>query len=88
MYHFTLYAYSYEVLGGLHTLMAKSQLISEIPDNPYFKNCLAEVYVGLSNEEALRLSQRHNQTSHFVHSVTHRDLVCLYTSICIIYIVV
>ena len=61
--------------------MAKSQLMAEIPDNPCFKNCLAEVYVGLSDEEALRLSQRHNQTSHFVHCVTHRDLVRLCASI-------
>ena len=44
----------------------------------FFKNCLAEVYVGLSDEEALRLSQWHNQTSHFVHNVTHRDLVGLH----------
>ena len=66
------------MLGGLHTLIAKSQLIVEFPDNPYFKNCLAEVYVGLTDEEALRLSQQHNQASHFVHNVTHRDTVRLY----------
>ena len=66
---------SYEVLGGLHTLLAKSQLAAEYPENSYFKCCLADVYIGLSDEEALRLSQRHNQTSHFVHKVTHRDLV-------------
>ena len=58
--------------------MAKSQLVDEHAENPFCKNCLAEVYVGLSDEEALRLSQRHNQTSHFVHNVTHRDLVGLY----------
>lgn len=68
--------YRYEVLGGLHTYMAKLQLIQEIPDIPHFKDVNAEVYVGLSDEQALRLSQRHNQNSHFTHAITHRDLVC------------
>ena len=65
----------YEVLGGLHTLSAKTQLSVECPDNPFYKTTMAEVYVGLSDEEALRLARRHNSTSHFVHAVTHRDLV-------------
>ena len=73
---------SYEVLGGLHTLMAKSQLSADDPENPFFKLCLAEVYIGLTDEEALRLSQRHNQTSHFIHSVTHRDLVGVHIRTC------
>ena len=68
--------YKYEVLGGLHTLVAKTQLMSEYPDNPFFGMAMAEVYVGLSDEESLRLAQRHNLNSHFVHKVTHRDLVC------------
>ncbi len=67
--------YNYEVLGGLHTLMAKRQLCEEYPDNPFFNVALTEVYVNLSDEEALRLAQRHNLNSHFVHKVTHRDLV-------------
>ena len=67
--------YKYEVLGGLHTLVAKEQLIEEHPDNPFFQVVLADVYVGLTDEEALRLAQRHNLNSHFVHKVTHRDLV-------------
>jgi len=32
---------------------------------------------GLMDEQALRLAQRHNETSHYVHKVTHRDLVCI-----------
>ena len=44
---------------------------------------MAEVFVGLSDEEALRLAQRHNANSHFVHKVTHRNLVRV---LCIIYI--
>ena len=49
--------------------------MSEYPDNPFYKVETADVYVGLSDEEALRLAQRHNLNSHFVHKVTHRDLV-------------
>jgi len=71
-----LFYFSYEVLGGLHTLVAKQQLSVDHPNNPFYKTCVAEVYVGLSDEEALRLSQLHNETSHFNHDVTHRDLVC------------
>ena len=67
--------YKYEVLGGLHTLVAKTQLMEEYADNPFFKVTMAEVYVGLTDEESLRLAQRHNLNSHFVHKVTHRDLV-------------
>ena len=66
--------YKYEVLGGLHTMVAKQQLSEEYPENPFFKSVLAEVYVGLSDEESLRLV-RHNTTSHFVHKVTHREMV-------------
>ena len=67
--------YKYEVLGGLHTLTAKTELTEEFPDNPFFRQALAEVYTGLSDEQALRLAQRHNSNSHFVHKVTHRELV-------------
>lgn len=66
--------YRYEVLGGLHSLVAKTQLLAE-HNNPYFKEALADVYVGLTDEEALRLAQRHNANSHFIHKITHRDLV-------------
>lgn len=69
--------YKYEVLGGLHTMMAKSQLSIEYPRCTYYQVVTADVYVGLSDEQALRLAQRHNQTSHFTHKITHRDLVSL-----------
>ena len=36
---------------------------------------IADVYVGLSDEEALRLAQRHNLNSHLVHRVTQKDLM-------------
>ena len=66
----------YEVLGGLHTYLAKFQLNQEFPENSFYKYVFADVYVGLSDEQALRLAQRHNQNAHFVHKITHRDLVC------------
>ena len=65
-----LNVYHYEVLGGLHFLLAKNQLNEEYPDNPYYKVAMAEVYLGLSDEQSLRLAQRHNQNSHLVHKVT------------------
>ena len=55
-------------------MVAKQQLSEEYPENPFFKSVLADVYVGLSDEESLRLAC-HNTTSHFVHKVTHRDIV-------------
>lgn len=67
--------YKYEVLGGLHTLTAKNELTEEYPDNPFFQQTLAEVYTGLTDEQALRLAQRHNLNAHFVHKITHRELV-------------
>lgn len=67
--------YKYEVLGGLHTYIAKAQLSQEFPNNTDFQSVRAEVYVGLTDEAALRLALRHNQNSHFTHKVTHRDLV-------------
>ena len=71
--------YKYEVLGGQHTTQAKIELHKENPDNPLFKTILAEVYVGLSDDESLRLASRHNANGHFVHKMTHRNYVCLTT---------
>ena len=77
-----LNVYKYEVLGGLHTLKAKHQLIEEYPENPFYQQAIAEIYVHLSDEQALRLAQCHNLNSHFVHKITHRDLV---NQICLIF---
>ena len=73
--------YEYEVLGGLHSLMCKNQLSIEHPNNPYFKTAVAEVYVGLTDEQALCLARRQNDHSHLVHNVTHHDLekvICMH----------
>lgn len=67
--------YKYEVLGGHHTSTARAQLHEEQPDNPLFARVLCEVYVGLTDDEALRLSARHNKNGHYIHAMTHRDYV-------------
>ena len=80
-----LSVYKYEVLGGLHSLLAKTQLSEQHPENPFYKTAMAEVYVALSDELSLRLAQRHNQNSHFVHKITHRDLVSEKLLLCLLY---
>ena len=57
--------------------MAKKQLAVDqsIQIIPFFQQTVAEIYVGLSDEQALQLATRHNLNSHFVHKTTHRDLV-------------
>jgi len=67
--------YKYEVVGGLHSLLAKHQLTEKRPDDPFYKATMAEVYIALSDKQCLRLAHRHNANSHFVHHITHRDLV-------------
>ncbi len=76
--------YKYEVLGGMHTLLAKTQLATEYPENPFFKVAIADVFVGLTDEQSLRLAQRHNSNSHFIHKVTHRDLVGAVFFVCLL----
>ena len=72
-----LAVYKYEVLGGQHKAVAKEELLKENPTNSFFKDILAEVYVGLTSDEALRLGSRHNKNGHFIHKMTHRDYVSI-----------
>lgn len=67
--------YKYEVLGGQHTSQARAELHQEQPDNTLYSTIVTEVYVGLSDDEALRLASRHNINGHFIHRMTHRDYV-------------
>lgn len=53
-------AYRYEVLGGQHTTLVRQEVSSKDPENMLLKYILAEIYVGLSDDEALRLASRHN----------------------------
>ena len=68
-------SYRYEVLGGQHTTRAKAELFKENPDNSQFGQILAEVYMGLTDKESLRLASRHNANGHFIHKMTHKDYV-------------
>ena len=52
--------YKYEVLGGQDTSIACAQLNKKYPENPLYRSILTEVYVGLSDDEALHLASRHN----------------------------
>ena len=69
--------YMYEVQGGLHGVTARQQLAEEFPESQEYKSVLAFVYVGLTDEEALRLATKHNINGHFNHQMTHRDYVSL-----------
>ena len=67
--------YRYEVHGGLHGVKARQSLLDENPSQPEYSTVDAVVYVGLTDEEALRLASRHNFNGHFNHKMTHRDYV-------------
>ncbi len=67
--------YKYEILGGQHSALARKAVALKHTDNMMLQKALAEVYVGLTDDEALRLSSRHNVNGHFVHKMTHRDYV-------------
>ena len=68
-------AYKYELLGGQHTALARKEIAKKFPDYMLLQQIHAEVYIGLTNDEALRLASRHNVNGHFVHRMTHRDYV-------------
>ena len=38
-----------------------------------FVSIFADAYIGLSDEQALRLAQRHNLNPHFVHKITYQN---------------
>ena len=71
--------YKYEVQGGLHSTKARQSLLSEDASLLVYASVHAIVYVGLTDEEALRLASRHNINGHYNHSMTHRDYVSLKT---------
>ena len=67
--------YRYEVNGGLHGVKARQSLLQENASQEQFSSISAIVYIGLTDEEALRLAARHNINGHFNHKMTHRDYV-------------
>ncbi len=56
-----------------YSLGKKDSIAAKSPDNTLLQTVLAEVYVGLTDDEALRLASRHNTNSHFIHKLIHRD---------------
>ena len=68
-------SYRYEVLGGQHTV---AELLRENPGNPFYNQIIAEVYISLSDKEALRLASRHNSNGHYIHRMSHKDYVSSY----------
>ena len=60
---------------GQHTSQTRAELHQEQSNNPLFATILAEVYVGLSDDEVLRLASRHNINGHYIHKMTHRDYI-------------
>ena len=76
--------YKYEVLGGQHTATARLELARENPNNKMLSSILAEIYVGLTDDESLRLASRHNINAMFTHKMTHWD----YVSLKIMYIII
>ena len=65
-------SYCYEVLGGQHTAAARAELLLENPGN---SQVFAEVYMGLTDKECLRLASHHNTNGHFIHKMSHKDYV-------------
>lgn len=63
------------MLGGQHTVAAKAELLRENPSNSLFNQIFAEVYIGLSDKESLRLASCHNSNGHFIHRMSHKDYV-------------
>uniref|UniRef100_A0A1X7UY26 Uncharacterized protein n=1 Tax=Amphimedon queenslandica TaxID=400682 RepID=A0A1X7UY26_AMPQE len=67
-----LSVYMYEVLGGQHNALAKKDLFKKNPAKSILKDVWAEVYVGLTSDEALHSGSRHNENGHFIHKMTLR----------------
>ena len=57
--------------GGLHGVKARQSLLDENPSQPEYSTVDAVVYVGLTDEEALRLASGHNFNGYFNHKMTH-----------------
>ena len=58
--------------GRIHGIKARQELNVE---GYSFEKVSRHVYVGLTDEEALWLSSRHNANGHFHHNMTHCDYV-------------
>lgn len=71
-------SYKYETIGGNHTRIALQDLMISHPHNNHFKSRMVAVYVGLSDEQVLRLAGRHNRATGYTHPITTQDKVVTY----------
>ena len=67
--------YLYETIGRNNSRIALQELTIEYPNNDSFKTRLVAVYIGLSDEEAVRVAAKHNRATSFTHSMTTQDKV-------------
>ena len=67
--------YKYEVLGWQYMSPVRAEFHQEQLNNPHFITILAEVYVGLSDNDALYLASMHNINEHIIHKMTYWDYV-------------
>ena len=73
-------SFVYETIGENNSRIAVQELSQEHPENVVFKSRLVAVYVGLTDDLALRLASKHNQATTFCHSrqgnVKHATIHC------------
>lgn len=70
-------SYTYETIGGNNSRIAVQELSQKYPTNANFKSRFVAVYANLKNEDALRLSAKHNRATHFTHEMITQDKVKL-----------
>lgn len=58
---------------------SKQSIFKIYTDQLHYKEALATVYCGLSDEECLRVASRHNINGHFHHEMTYSDYVSEHT---------
>lgn len=68
-------AYTYETIGGNNSRIALQELSQESQDISSCQTRLVAVYMGLTDELALRLAAKHNRATGFSHSMSTQDKV-------------
>lgn len=67
-------SYKYETIGGNNSRIALQELMED-NSHQFFKTRMAAVYIGLSDDLALRLVPKYNKAIDFTHSMTTQDMV-------------
>lgn len=68
-------SYKYETIGGNNSRIALQELNKTYPENLNYQARFVAVYVGLTEDLALRLAARHNRATDFTHSMKTQDKV-------------